>query len=270
MEFYGLIGEKLGHSLSPKIHSRLFELLNIEGAYKLFPIQKQDIKDYAKSLKVLGIRGVNVTIPYKKEVMSGLDYISDEAGKIGAVNTILLKDNKLQGYNSDYFGFGMLLDHNDIQVKDKIVVVMGNGGAAKAVLQYILDNQPKKLYLVTRDKGKADLSKLDDKISLIDYKDLEEINGDVLINTTPIGMFPNVSKSVVKENIISNFEALVDIVYNPEVTEFMKIGQRLNKKVCNGLYMLVGQAIKSEEIWQEIDIDKAVIDKIYEELKQEF
>ena len=152
MEFYGLIGEKLGHSLSPVIHKRVFELLGIEGAYKLFPIPKEDIKYYGKSLKVLGIKGVNVTIPYKQEVMKELDFISDEASKIGAVNTILLKDNKLYGYNSDYFGFGMLLDNNNIKVKDNVVVVMGNGGAAKALLQYILDNNPKKLYLVTRNK----------------------------------------------------------------------------------------------------------------------
>lgn len=270
MEFYGLIGEKLGHSLSPVIHKRVFELLGIEGAYKLFPIPKEDIKYYGKSLKVLGIKGVNVTIPYKQEVMKELDFISDEASKIGAVNTILLKDNKLYGYNSDYFGFGMLLDNNNIEVKDNVVVVMGNGGAAKALLQYILDNNPKKLYLVTRNKDSVKKSDIKEGIDLIDYEELKNVKGDVLVNSTPVGMYPNVSKSVVSEDIIKNFDSLVDIVYNPKCTEFMKIGQQLGKRVCNGLYMLVGQAIKSQEIWQDKKIEKEIIDKIYEEIEKEF
>ena len=106
MEFYGLLGEKLSHSLSPQIHKRIFDLIGIEGAYKLFPVPKDKVKKLGEGIKIFGIRGMNVTIPYKKEVMDQLDFISDEARKIGAVNTISLENGKLYGYNTDYYGFG--------------------------------------------------------------------------------------------------------------------------------------------------------------------
>lgn len=268
MEFYGLIGEKLSHSLSPQIHKRVFELLNIEGAYKLFEIPKTRIENLGKSLKVLGIKGVNVTIPYKQTVMEQLDFLSDEAKKIGAVNTILLKDDKLYGYNSDYYGFGSLLKVNNIEVDNKVAVVLGNGGAAKALITYLLDNNVKKLYLVTRDKSKK--IELNKDVELIDYNDLEKLSGDILVNTTPVGMYPNMGKSPVSEEVISKFENIVDIIYNPEETEFIRLGKKLNKKTCGGLYMLVGQAIKSEEIWQDKVIDKHIIDTIFNEIAKEF
>lgn len=268
MEFYGLVGEKLSHSLSPKIHKRVFELLNIEGAYKLFQIPKCKISCLGDSLKLLDIKGVNVTIPYKKDVMEQLDSISKEAEDIGAVNTILNKDGKLYGYNTDYFGFGKLLDVNGIETKDKIAVVLGNGGAAKAVITYLLDNGVRKLYLVSRNKDKDNKSK--EKVSLIDYEDLKDIKGDILINTTPIGMYPNISESIVSKDIIDNYEALVDLIYNPRFTEFLKIGNELGKKTCDGLYMLVGQGIKSQEIWQDRVISLDIINEIYKELEKEF
>lgn len=268
MEFYGIVGEKLSHSLSPVIHKRVFELLDIEGAYKAFPIAKEDIKNLVHSLKLLSIKGVNVTIPYKKEVMSQLDYISEEAQKIGAVNTILLKDGKASGYNTDYFGFGRMLKVNDIEPEGKIAVILGNGGAAKAVIANLLDSKVSKLYLVTRSKENAD--NVDPSVTLIDYDELKSIKGGILINTTPLGMYPKVGVSPVKQDIIANFDTLVDIIYNPKLTEFLKIGKSLSKKTCDGLYMLVGQAIKSQEIWQEREIKAEIINKIYNELQKEF
>ena len=266
MEFYGVVGEKLSHSLSPNIHNRLFELLDIEGAYKIIEIPKDNISKLGDALKVLGIKGVNVTIPYKQEVMKQLDFISKEAKSIGAINTIMLKDNKLYGYNSDYYGFGSLLRKNNIEVKNKIAVVLGAGGASKAVNAYLFDNGIKELYLVSRDKTSE--VEVDSRVKRIDYTELENIKGDILVNTTPVGMYPNVGKSVVQEDIINNFDSLVDLIYNPEWTEFLKIGRKLGKKTCDGLYMLVGQAIKSEEIWQDRLIDEEIIDKIHDELRR--
>lgn len=267
MDFYGLIGEKLSHSLSPKIHKRVFELLNIEGAYKLFQIPKDKVSSLGNALRLLDIKGVNVTIPYKRDVMCQLDWISKEAEDIGAVNTILNKNGKLYGYNTDYFGFEKLLDINGIKTKDKIAVVLGNGGAAKAVITYLLDNGVSKLYLVSRNKNKV--NEVKENVSLIDYEELKAIKGDVLINTTPIGMYPNISESVVSKEIIKNYEALVDLIYNPRCTEFLRIGNELGKKTCDGLYMLVGQGIKSQEIWQDREISSDIINKIYKELENE-
>ncbi|EKQ56468.1 MULTISPECIES: shikimate dehydrogenase [unclassified Clostridium] len=269
MDFYGLIGEKLSHSLSPKIHNTLFKALEIEGAYKLFEVEKENLSKLMDSLKLLKIKGVNVTIPYKQDVMKYLDFISDEAKKIGAVNTIYLKDNKLYGYNTDYFGFGTILNNNNIAVKDNIAMVLGNGGAAKAVINYLLDNGIKKIYLVSR-KIKDNSSYNDKRIEYKTYEDISDIKGDILINTTPLGMYPNIDNTPVNEDVISNYGSLVDIIYNPKETKFLKIGRTLNKKVCGGIEMLVGQAIKAEEIWQGYSLDGEVTQGLYSMFENEF
>lgn len=268
MEFYGVIGEKLCHSLSPKISNEFFKISNIEASYKTFEISKANIKNAGEAMRILDIKGANVTIPYKEEVIGFLDYISPEAEKIGAVNTIKLKDNKLYGYNTDYYGFGMLLDFNEISVERKRVAILGTGGAAKACITYLLDSEVEEIYLVSRQK---DLSKkFHHKITLLSYDELKNISGDVLVNTTPVGMYPNVGKSPVEENIVKRFNALVDIIYNPRETEFLRLGNKLGKKTCNGLYMLVGQAMKSQEIWQENKVSREIVDSIYEELDKQF
>lgn len=266
MEFYGLLGEKLSHSLSPQIHKRIFGLIGIEGAYKLFPIPKDKVKKVGESIKIFGIRGMNVTIPYKKEIMNQLDFISDEARKIGAVNTISLENGKLYGYNTDYYGFGLMLDINNIEVKDKRAVVLGTGGAAKAVVTYLQDKGVKELFLVSRNK----MNNRSDEVNIIDYSDLQSLEGDLLINTTPVGMYPNIGESPVGEEVIKRFEAIVDLIYNPRETELLRLAKLNGKKSCDGLYMLVGQAVKAQEIWQDMNIDSNVINIIYEELNGEF
>jgi shikimate dehydrogenase len=269
MEFYGLIGEKLPHSLSPKIHNTLFKGLNIEGAYKLFEVEKEELGKAIESLKLLNIKGVNVTIPYKQDVMKYLDFISDEAKKIGAVNTIYLNDGKLYGYNTDYFGFGTIIKNNHIEVKDNIAMVLGNGGAAKAVITYLLDEGIKKLYLVSRRKLEES-GYNDDRVQCKTYDEIGDIKGEILINTTPLGMYPHMEESPVGESVISNFDALIDIIYNPKETKFLKIGKALNKKIAGGIEMLVGQAIKAEEIWQGMSLNNEVTKGLYSMFQDEF
>jgi len=269
LDFYGLIGEKLPHSLSPKIHNTLFKALDIEAAYKLFEVEKENLGTAVDSLKILKVKGVNVTIPYKQDIMKYLDSISEEAKKIGAVNTIYLNNGKLCGYNTDYFGFGTIVKNNHIEVKDNIAMVLGNGGAAKAVITYLLDEGIKKIYLVSR-KIKDDSSYDDKRIECKLYEEIEYIKGDILINSTPLGMYPHIDETPVHEDIISNFNALIDIIYNPKETEFLKIGKALNKKVCGGIEMLVGQAIKAEEIWQGVPLDNKVTQELYSMFQDEF
>ena len=269
MEFYGLIGEKLPHSLSPKIHNTLFKALEIEGAYKLFEVEKENLGKTIDSLKLLKIKGVNVTIPYKQDVMEYVDFISEEAKKIGAVNTIYLNNGKLYGYNTDYFGFGTIIKNHDVKVKDNIAMVLGNGGAAKSIITFLLDEGIKKIYLVSR-KVKNDLGYEDERIECKSYEEISNIKGDVLINTTPLGMYPHMDETPVKEEIISNFNTLIDIIYNPKETEFLKIGKALNKKVCGGIEMLVGQAIKAEEIWQGQSLDNEITKGLYSLFEDEY
>ena len=268
INFYGLIGEKLSHSISPKIHNMIFETLNVNDSYRLFEIPKENIGNLREALKTLTIRGVNVTIPYKEKVIEYLDEISKEAKNIGAVNTIFNKSGKLIGYNTDYYGFKYMLEDKNINVKGKKVTVLGTGGASKAVITYLLDSHVSEILLVSRKK--KDLYKNEEKIKVIEYKDLKGVLGDIIINTTPVGMYPKMQDSPVTLEIIKNYDVLVDLIYNPLETEFIKLGKENNKITCSGLMMLVGQAVKAEEIWQHKTIDKKVIIDIYNKLIKEF
>lgn len=268
MERYGLLGEKLSHSLSPKLHEYIFEKLNIEGDYKLFEIKKENINDFMNSLKISDIKGMNVTIPYKEVVIKYLDEISREGKEIGAINTIFNKNGKLTGYNTDYYGFKYMLEDKNINVKNKKITVLGTGGASKAVIQYLLDEKALEINLVSRTEKK--LYTDEDKIKVMTYGDIDKEIGDIIINTTPVGMFPNDDFSPVSEDIIKKYDILVDLIYNPLETKFIKLGIKNNKIVCGGLMMLVGQAIKAEEIWQERSIDKRVIIEIYKRLINNF
>lgn len=268
MEFYGVLGEKLLHSLSPEIHSEILKAINKSGAYKLFEIEKDKLNNFTEALKLLGVKGCNVTIPYKKDIIEYIDVLSEESKKIGAVNTIYLKDNKLYGYNTDYFGFGYMLDISSIDVGNKKVVILGNGGASRAVLHYLLDNGANTIYIVSR-KSNAEKFKYKN-VKVISYEELKNLNGDILINSTPVGMYPNIENSPVSKEVIENFNSLVDLVYNPMETKFLSLGKELNKEVVGGLYMLVGQAVKSQEIWQETYITEDVLKSIYNLIRKNF
>ncbi|MGL5353120.1 MAG: shikimate dehydrogenase [Clostridium sp.] len=269
MEFYGLLGEKLSHSLSPKIHDLIFKSIGISAGYKLFEVKKENLEKFAEGLKILNIKGSNVTIPYKEDVMKYLDEVSKEGQRIGAINTIALKDNKLYGYNTDYYGFGYMLEEYEIETKNKVAVILGNGGACKGALYYLLDNGIDHVYIVSRNPSEKSTFN-EEKVSLISYNDLNNIKGDILINSTPVGMYPKVDGCPVSDEVILNFATLVDLIYNPGVTTFLSKGKALGKVTVGGLYMLIGQAIKAEEIWQNISIDKSVISSIYNEVSKEF
>lgn len=264
-EIYGLLGEKLGHSFSPEIHKFVFEKSYKKAIYNLFEVPKDKLKEAIEGFKLINSKGINVTIPYKTEVIEFLDYISKEAKSIGAVNTLKFSENKLSGYNTDYIGFGKMLEKFKVEVKDSTCVVLGSGGAAKAVVQYISDNKCKKLYIVSRSPEKA--SREFSKFEVIDYKELENLeNGDVIINCTPAGMFPKIGVSPVNKEVVAKFKAAVDLIYNPLETEFLRYARESKIKAVNGLYMLVGQAVASEEIWNDISIDEEVVDEIYQNL----
>lgn len=268
MEFYGLLGEKLSHSLSPEIHSEILKLMNKAGGYKLFEVDRDRLNDFTEALKLLKIKGCNVTIPYKKDIMQYVDFLSDEANKIGAINTISLNEGKLYGYNTDYFGFGYMLKVSNIDVEDKLVVMLGNGGASRAVLHYLIDNNAKDVYIVSRNPKKDDFSL--ENVKLITYKELRSLKGDILINATPVGMYPNIEESPVTKEVINNFDTLLDLIYNPMETKFLSYGKELNKKIVGGLYMLVGQAAKAQEIWQDTVVNEAIIEEIYNKINKNF
>ncbi|WP_147565645.1 shikimate dehydrogenase [Clostridium tyrobutyricum] len=264
-DFYGLIGGKLGHSFSPIIHHLVLKKINKEGNYNLFEIESENLKKSLEALKTLKCRGVNVTIPHKIEVMKCIDEVSVEAEKIGAVNTIEFCDNRLKGYNTDYYGFGVTLKKYNIDISNKNIVILGTGGVSKAAVRYLIDNNCSDVTYVSRNPERA--SENDYKI--ISYKELYNIkNSDVIINCTPCGMYPNVEASPVDKEILNNFSAAVDLIYNPNYTLFLKYGKELGIKTVNGLYMLVAQAVASQQIWQKKSISMDIIDEIYNEVQK--
>jgi shikimate dehydrogenase len=255
---YGLIGEKLGHSFSPQIHGEIFKEMGIEGQYKLFELKKEELKSAVLEYKAQGIKGLNVTVPYKIEIMPCLDVISTEAEKIGAVNTISLSNGILTGYNTDYNGFGISLARSGVEVKERSAVILGTGGASKSVAQYLIDNGVKSIVYVSRNpiagaKG---------------YDEASSLKGDMIINCTPCGMYPRVDLSPVPYETFKGFEIAVDLIYNPEETVFLRQAKENGLKTVNGLYMLVGQAVAAQEIWNGIRFSEAQMDEIYQRIKK--
>ena len=253
---FGLIGEKLSHSISPQIHADIFREAAIEGEYKLYEIERENLPEIKRFIVDNQLSGINVTIPYKQEIMPFLDEISSEARQIGAVNTVLINDGRLFGFNTDYFGFGEMLRFHSITFKNKPVVVLGNGGAAKAVATYLSNNGASQVYIASR--------KPSEEPSVISYDEILTLDDYLLVNTTPVGMFPNDGQSPVLDDVVKKSYAVVDLIYNPRATCLMEQAKAFNKPSCNGMYMLVSQAVKAEEIWHNTSFSDTLSTKIYE------
>ncbi|MDE7106491.1 MAG: phosphotransferase [Anaeroplasmataceae bacterium] len=236
MKRYGLLGEHLSHSYSKIIHSSIFKSLNLEASYSLLECKEEELKDYIEQLKQGYYSGFNVTIPYKKTIMQYLDCIDEKAIAIGSVNTVYIKENKVYGTNTDYDGFLETLKHYHIDVLNKECYILGTGGASLAVNKVLSDLGGQCHFVSRTPKNKE-----------IGYKQLETITIDVLVNTTPVGMYPNVGVSPVSKEIALKAGCVMDIIFNPLETQLLKDAN----STFNGLHMLVMQAIRAEEIWQE-------------------
>ena len=254
---FGLLGAKLGHSLSPQIHQEVFRQLGIEASYELIEVSAEKLADKVTELRK-SFRGLNVTIPHKVAVMESLDNVAPEAKAIGAVNTILFESGRADGFNTDYFGFARLLEHNDLVPAGKEVCVLGTGGASRAILQCVTDMQSKKTTVISRSVQNAP-EDIRARYDVKTYDDLHTMGGDLLINCTPVGMYPKVAASPVDEAVMEHFAAAVDIIYNPAETQFMKLARQQGKPAVNGLFMLVAQAVAADEIWLGRELDAGLI-----------
>ncbi len=261
---YGLIGEKLGHSFSPYIHSLLLKEINLSGIYHLYETDKDALSIMINDLKESGVKGVNVTIPYKVEIIQYMDRLSEPAEKIGSVNTVSFSKNGIKGYNTDYDGFKMMLDYFNISLKGKKCVVLGTGGAAKSVVQYLSDSGVEKIRIVSRKENLY--KRAYHGLEVISYEKLSSIKKDIVVNCTPCGMHPFAEASPVSLEQIQGAEACIDLIYNPSKTLFMEMADSLNIKNFNGLYMLVGQAVRAQEIWNDISIEPGIVEKIYKKI----
>ncbi len=255
---YGLLGETLKHSLSPKIHNCLFEKRNINENYVLFEIKPNYLELFMSNTKKYETKGINVTIPYKVEVMKYLDKIDNDAKNIGSVNTILINNGEKIGYNTDYYGFEKLLEINNISVADKIVVILGSGGSSKTVKYYCEQYNAKEIFIVSRNKNSTN----------IDYNDLLSLDFDVLINTTPVGMYPKIDETPIDRAVLKPKHIVVDLIYNPTTTRLLETAHEVGcTSVINGELMLYYQGLKAQEIWGISECSEENINIIRKSLK---
>lgn len=252
-KMFGLVGETLGHSFSPIIHRMVYEITGWQAEYGIFQVAENELKNLIPSLKALGISGVNVTIPYKQKVIPFLDELSLEATSIGAVNTVLFKDGKIIGDNTDYYGIVKTFEQMGISLAGKQAVVLGNGGASKAVQAVLRDYAASCEIFSIEEDGNPGF----DALPTLEQK-------DILINATPVGMYPRGTETPVNEEILSKFSAVFDLVYNPMPTRLTSDAKKLGLASANGLSMLVYQAVRSDELWFEEKIPDSEVDKILE------
>lgn len=247
---YGLIGEKLGHSYSKIIHEKLADY-----TYDLCPLSKEEFKDFMEKRE---FKAINVTIPYKKDVIPYLKEMDESATAIGAVNTIVNKQGDLYGYNTDMPGFIYMVNQNKIQMKDKKVVVLGNGGAAQAIKAAVQK-------LGAREMIVVDIVPAEGVISY-DECFVHHTDADILVNTSPVGMYPKVDASPVDLTVFPHCQAVLDVIYNPITTKLVAQARELGMIGVTGLEMLVAQALYAVEIFLQNDIPEEKIQEIYKEI----
>lgn len=247
MKKYGCIGKKLTHSFSKEIHARLADY-----AYELMELTEEEIpaffaaKDFA---------AINVTIPYKQTVIPYLDEVSDVAARIGAVNTIVNRDGRLRGYNTDYYGMKALIERVGISLRDKKVLVLGTGGTGKTARVVATDLGASEVLVVSRRKTDG----------CITYEDAVAFHADagIIINTTPSGMYPDCEAKPMDVACFDRLEGVIDAVYNPLCTNLVLDAKAKGIKAEGGLYMLVMQAVVAVERFLDTEIPKETADRVF-------
>ena len=247
---YGLIGEKLGHSLSKPIHESLADY-----TYDIHPLTREEFKVFMEEKP---FRAINVTIPYKKDVIPYLDAMDDNAASIGAVNTIVNKNGRLEGHNTDFSGFLYMIEKHNIRIEGCKCLVLGNGGAAKAVIAVLKHLNAAGIKLVSRR----------DTPDTITYEEClaHPTDAEVIVNTTPVGMYPNTDASPLDLTTFTNCHAVLDVIYNPLETKLTAQAKSLGITAVTGLEMLVAQALYAVEFFLDTKLDPARIDEIYQKM----
>ncbi len=249
---YGLIGEKLGHSYSKEIH----ELIGYY-AYELKEIPRDGVDAF---MKEKSFKGINVTIPYKEQVIPYLDSIDEGAAAIGAVNTIVNDDGKLRGYNTDFIGLKMLITHAGHNFEGSTVLILGTGGTSKTAMA------------VAKSLGAATVVKASrsGRDGAVTYEQaVEQYSGaDFIINTTPSGMFPKVDEQPIDLTPFTDLKGVIDAIYNPMTTKLMAQAEALRVRADGGLRMLVYQAVVAAEYFAGVKLSNGKAEEIFEIIKE--
>ncbi|MFD9627775.1 shikimate dehydrogenase [Peribacillus muralis] len=263
-KIYGVMGDPIAHSMSPDIHNDAFKKENIEAVYHHFHVTKDGLSDAVKGMKALGIEGFNVTIPHKTSIIPLLDEVDGLAQAIGAVNTVVNKNGRFIGYNTDGKGFfKSLCDEISGDIKAKKTLVIGAGGAARAIYFTLVKEGVKQVDIANRTKERAaqlvsdcPYDKISKALSIIEAEQsLSQY--DLIIQTTSSGMSPELEHSPVKVDQLKTGAIVSDIIYNPLQTKLLREAYEKGAKTQNGLGMFINQAALAFEIWTDIMPDTA-------------
>ena len=257
-KLFAVLGDPLGHSMSPMMHNDLFSYYDIDAHYLPFQIKAENLEDAVKGLKAIGAAGFNVTVPHKSKIIPFLDEIDELALQIGAVNTVVNENGRLKGYNTDGQGFLTGLQLYVPSISGQKVLIIGAGGAAKAIYFTIAKNNPAKVDIANRTVDKAiklveecPFSASSKAISLQDAnRDLGLY--DLIIQTTMIGMAPKISESPITLTNLKKQAMVCDIIYNPLETQLLLEAKQMGARVQNGLDMFVYQGALAFERWTGI------------------
>ncbi|RED65669.1 shikimate dehydrogenase [Cohnella lupini] len=271
---FGVIGDPIRHSKSPVMLNRAFGAIGINGAYAAFHVLPDQLEHAIAGIRALGFRGLNVTIPHKIEVMRFLDEISVGAQAAGAVNTIVNENGRLVGYNTDGIGYvRSLKEEAEPDLAGRTIVVLGAGGAARGILWALAQEKPAAILVANRTESKAaELAATFDsefRIQSIPWGDLEAAcsTADVVINTTSVGMSPNIEALPLDPAWLKPGSVVSDLIYNPLKTAFLEQAERLGCRIHGGLGMFIYQGAYAFEYWTG---QSAPVDEMREAVLESF
>ena len=251
MKKYLVIGNPIEHSLSPKLHNYWIKKNNINAVYEKKKIETSEIKNIILNIKEKKIDGVNVTVPYKKEVISHLDKLSPEAKFTQSVNTICLENDEIVGHNTDIDGFKFAIENKNFDLENKKILILGAGGVVPSLIFALNKMKASDISVSNRTKKKAEnLKNLFQYIKIIDWGDIPKF--DMIINATSIGLNDNDDLNLDFSRVEKD-KLFYDIIYNPKETKFLKIGKKLDNQTENGRMMFIFQASLAFKLWHGIN-----------------
>ena len=261
MKKIGILGQSIQHSISPILHEAAFNALNIEHSYTVWDVDQNSLKSFISEIKEKSVDGFNITIPYKESIMQYVDELDSEAQSIGAINTVINRDGILTGYNTDLYGISKTFELLEDDLTGKNITLIGSGGAAKSLCYYLHSKNIASLSIINRSEQRAQnlmediLSDYPVSVHKFDRNSSKIINNsDVIINATPYGM----AGSSIENELppidlqLSGKQLVFDLVYNPTMTPLLQLAKIAKCKYIGGLDMLVYQAAKAFEIWNDV------------------
>lgn len=274
-----LIGNPVAHSISPVIHNNLSRLCGVNLAYVTLKVEEGDVKEAVKGAYALNMLGMNVTVPHKQTVIEALADIDPLAKAIGAVNTLVRTDKGYKGYNTDILGLKRELNESGLELKGRPVVILGAGGAARAIAFLCAESGASEVNILNRTVEKAEEianavnNNLNiDTVRAMNINDYDKIKerGYLVIQTTSVGLHPHDDDAVITDiEFYKRASAGVDIIYNPAETKFMKLMKEARKVSYNGLKMLLYQGVEAFELWNNIKVSDDAVKEVYELMKKE-